>query len=148
MNDELTVLAQAGAAALVTAMATDAWLETRGAITGLFRRGRRAALEAQLDGNAELVRDSPSPDDVRRALFGYWTQELAALLRQNPSCRDPLIRLVDAIDAIGADGGTLADGRRGPVLEQTNTARDSATVFAVQHGSQHIHGREARTAEN
>ncbi|SDO42049.1 hypothetical protein SAMN04487981_110309 [Streptomyces sp. cf386] len=145
MNDELTVLAQAGAAALVTAMATDAWLETRGAITGLFRRGRRAALEAQLDGNAELVRDSPSPDDVRRALFGYWTQELAALLREDPSCRDPLVRLVDAFDA--ADG-TLAEGRRAHALRQTNTARDSATVFAVQHGSQHIHGREAGPAES
>ncbi|MFF2850221.1 hypothetical protein ACFVT5_28360 [Streptomyces sp. NPDC058001] len=142
MNDELTVLAQAGAAALVTAMATDAWQETRGAITGMFRRGRRAALEAQLDGNAELVRDSPSPDDVRRALYGYWTQELAALLRREPSSRDLLARLVDSV------GGTLADGRQARFLEQTNTARDSATVLAVQHGSQHVHGREARTAES
>ncbi|MFI6008762.1 hypothetical protein ACIBAG_08005 [Streptomyces sp. NPDC051243] len=142
MNDELTLLAQAGAAALVTAMATDAWQETRGAITGLFRRGRRAALEAQLDGNAELVRDSPHPDDVRRALLGYWTQELAALLREDPAGRDPLARLVDSF------GGTLADGARAGTLTQTNTARDSATVFAVQHGSQHVHGRQAPAAEN
>ncbi|MBL3666826.1 hypothetical protein JL475_12650 [Streptomyces sp. M2CJ-2] len=142
MNDELTLLAQAGAAALVTAMATDAWQETRGAITGLFRRGRRAALETQLDGNAELVRDSPSPDDVRQALYGYWTQELAALLRQEPASRDPLARLVDSLC------GTPTDGRPAGVLRQTNTARDSAVVYAVQHGTQHVHGREARPTES
>ncbi|MEU5362928.1 hypothetical protein ABZ354_05385 [Streptomyces sp. NPDC005925] len=140
MHDELTALAQAGAAALVAAMATDTWQETRGAMAGLFRRGRRAALEAQLDGNAELVRDSPSPDDVRRALLGYWAQELAALLRQDPAGRDELARLVASL------GGLPADDPRAGVVRQTNTARDSATVFAVQGGSQHIHERQERAA--
>ncbi|MFF1682429.1 hypothetical protein ACFVYG_41095 [Streptomyces sp. NPDC058256] len=142
MNDELTVLAEAGAAALVTAMATDAWQETRNAVVGLFRRGRRAGVEDQLDGNAELVRDSATPDDVRRALLGYWTHELATLLHRDPSCRDPLARLADTVD------GTLVDGLRAHVLVQTNTAQDSATLFAVQQGSQHVYGRTARTAES
>ncbi|MEU4656709.1 hypothetical protein AB0G32_22675 [Streptomyces sp. NPDC023723] len=28
-----------------------------------------------------------------------------------------------------------------PALRQTNTARDGASVFAVQQGTQHVHGR-------
>ncbi|MFJ2826832.1 hypothetical protein ACIPC1_04375 [Streptomyces sp. NPDC087263] len=138
MNEELTVLAEASAAALVTAMATDVWQETRSAFVGLFHRSdrdRRAAVAAQLDGNAALVGESAAPDDVRRTLFDYWTMELAALLDRDPSCRDSLARLAAAAD------GALVDGLRAYVLVQTNTARDSATVFAVQRGTQHAHGR-------
>lgn len=137
MNDELITLAEAGAAVVVTAMATDLWLGTRSAVLGLFRRSdrtRRAAVEAQLDGNAVLVREAAVPDDVRRALFGFWTLELAALLRRDPDCREPLARLADEV------GRALPDDRRQLVLEQTNTARDSGTVFAVQHGDQYAYG--------
>ncbi|WP_327315089.1 hypothetical protein [Streptomyces sp. NBC_01235] len=142
MNDELAVLAQAGAAALVTAMATDMWLETRDTVVGLFRRADRdgghdhgAGLEGRLDGNAALVQDSATPDDVRRALFGYWTLELAALLRRDPSCGEPLARLASGVDA------TLLNGLRANASGQTNTARDSGTVFAVQYGTQHADRR-------
>lgn len=137
MNEELTALAEAGAAALVTTMATDMWQGTRNAVVGLFHRSerdRRVAVEAQLDGNAALVRESEIPDDVRRALFGVWTLELAALLRRDPSCRESLARLAADVN------GRLPDDRRAFVLEQTNTARDHGTVFAVQHGDQHAYG--------
>ncbi|MFE9415888.1 hypothetical protein ACFYMX_09600 [Streptomyces griseofuscus] len=143
MNDELTVLAEAGAAAVVTAMATDLWQETRGAVVALFRpdRRRRAALESQLDGNAALVRQAPDPDAARRALFSYWTLELTALLRRDPAVRAALERLAAAVE--DAPGG----GTRGRVLRQTNTAHGSGTVFAVQQGDQHAYGAQAEWAQ-
>ncbi|MFE2635079.1 hypothetical protein ACFXKF_09865 [Streptomyces scopuliridis] len=132
MNDELTVLAEAGATALVTAMATDLWQETRNTIVGLFRRsgrGRRAALATQLDTGAALVRDAADPDEVRRTLFAYWTLELVALLRDDPAVRDAVTRLA----AASGTGRELS-------FRQTITARDSAAVFVVQHGTQHAYG--------
>ncbi|MFF7633567.1 hypothetical protein ACFZB9_10510 [Kitasatospora sp. NPDC008050] len=102
MTEELTLLAEAGAAALVTAMATDLWQGTREAALGLFRRserGQRCAFEDRLDRNAALVRAAASPDTVRRALFGFWAQELAALLHQTPSCREPLAQLAGRVSA-------------------------------------------------
>ncbi|MFC9932232.1 hypothetical protein [Streptomyces sp. NPDC127190] len=137
MSDELTVLAEAGAAAVVAAMATDLWQETRSAVVALFRpadRRRRAALEAQLDGNADLVRAAADPEGVRRTLLAYWALELAARLRDDPAARAALARLT----AAAADGGP-GGGTRGGALRQTNTARDSATVYAVQQGTQHTH---------
>lgn len=139
MSDELTLLAQAGAAALVTAMATDAWRETRDTVAGLFRRGRRSAVATRLDGGAELVRDSAVPDEVRRALYGYWAQELAALLRQDPSCRAALAGLALGLPA-GAPGDRPA--------RQTNTARDRGTVYAVQQGTLHVNAPEKQAAED
>ncbi|GAA2472015.1 hypothetical protein GCM10010406_04610 [Streptomyces thermolineatus] len=137
MTEELTLLAEAGAAAVVAAMATDLWQSTREAVLGLFRRGdpdRSASVEARLDTNASMVRGTASPDDVRQALLGAWALELEALLRRAPSCRTSLARLVAEVD------GALRGGRGRPVLEQTNTARDSGTVFAVQHGDLHAYG--------
>ena len=132
MNDELTVLAEAGATALVAAMATDMWQETRNSVVGLFRRSgrdRRAALASRLDTGAALVRDAADQDEAWRTLFAYWTLELAVLLRDDPAVRDAMTRLA----AAGGSG-------REPSFRQTITARDSATVFAVQHGTQHAHG--------
>ncbi|UUU23040.1 hypothetical protein [Streptomyces sp. DSM 40750] len=138
MNEELTLLAEAGAAAVVTAMATDLWQGTRDTVLGLFRRaepgpGRGAGIEAQLDGNAALVEQTATPDDVRRALAAVWALELTALLRRDPSCRAPLARLTAEID------GALPNDLRRLVLEQTNTAHDSGTVYAVQRGDLHTH---------
>ncbi|MFC0597455.1 hypothetical protein [Streptomyces palmae] len=139
MNDELTALAQAGAVAVVAAMATELWQSTRDTVLGLFQRaapGRRTAIEAQLDSNATLVRATAPSDDLRQALHGFWTRELAGLLRSDPTCREPLARLAAEV------GRALPDGRRAPVLTQTNTAHDSAEVFAVQGGDLHIHRRD------
>ncbi|MBQ1111935.1 MULTISPECIES: hypothetical protein [Streptomyces] len=134
MNDELTLLAEAGAAAVVAAMATDLWQGTRDAVLGLFRRDvpdSAAPVGARLDEGAALVRTSAAPDDVRRALAGIWARELHELLRRDPACRVPLARLTAEVD------GAFASGRAAVVLEQNNTARDSGTVFAVQHGDIH-----------
>lgn len=134
MSDELTLLAEAGAAAVVAAMATDLWQGTRDAVLGLFRRDTpdsTAPVGARLDEGAALVRTSAAPDDVRRALAGIWARELRELLRRDPACRAPLTRLTAEVD------GAFASGRAAVVLEQHNTANDSGTVFAVQHGDIH-----------
>ncbi|MEV6433620.1 hypothetical protein [Streptomyces anulatus] len=139
MSDELTLLAEAGAAAVVAAMATDLWQATRDGVLGLFRRDApdsaapdsAAPVGARLDEGAALVRTSAAPDDVRRALAGIWARELHELLRRDPACRVPLARLTAEVD------GAFASGRAAVVLEQNNTARDSGTVFAVQHGDIH-----------
>ncbi|MEU4025336.1 hypothetical protein [Streptomyces anulatus] len=134
MSDELTLLAEAGAAAVVAAMATDLWQAARDGVLGLFRRDApdsAAPVGARLDEGAALVRTSAAPDDVRRALAGTWARELHELLRRDPACRVPLARLTAEVD------GAFASGRAAVVLEQNNTARDSGTVFAVQHGDIH-----------
>ncbi|EHM28277.1 MULTISPECIES: hypothetical protein [Streptomyces] len=134
MSDELTLLAEAGAAAVVAAMATDLWQGTRDGVLGLFRRDApdsAAPVGARLDEGAALVRTSAAPDDVRRALAGTWARELHELLRRDPACRVPLARLTAEVD------GVFASGRAAVALEQNNTARDSGTVFAVQHGDIH-----------
>ncbi|MER7463995.1 hypothetical protein [Streptomyces sp. NPDC097981] len=136
MDDELTALAEAAAAVLVSAMATDLWQGARSSVLGLFRRAgrrRRVAVEGLLDRNAALVRESADPDEARRALLGSWALELAAMLREDPSCLEPLTRLV-----AGADGAPSHD-RRPRAGEQTNTAHDSGTVFAVQYGDQRVY---------
>ncbi|WP_059008144.1 hypothetical protein [Streptomyces specialis] len=138
MDDELAALAGAGAAALVAAMATDLWQTTRNGVAGLFGRTgrrRRAQVTAQLDHHAALVEGAAAPEDVRRALLGSWAVELQALLHREPSCREPLARLV------GEARGARPDDYGGVVrahLEQANTARDSGTVFAVQGGDQPV----------
>ncbi|MGC5530075.1 hypothetical protein [Streptomyces sp. SR-10] len=134
MSDELTLLAEAGATAVVAAMATDLWQGARAGVLGLFRRNApdsAAPVGARLDEGAALVRTSAAPDDVRRALAGIWARELHELLRRDPACRVPLARLTAEVD------GAFASGRAAVVLEQNNTARDSGTVFAVQHGDIH-----------
>src|SRR5256885_17205727 len=94
MDEELTTLAEAGAAAVVIAMGTDLWERTRTAVIGLFHRaGQREAVEARLDGNAALMRDAAVPDGLRRMLFAFWGLELADLLRRDPTCREPLARV-------------------------------------------------------
>ncbi|AEM82615.1 hypothetical protein [Streptomyces violaceusniger] len=143
MTDELTLLAEAGATAVVATMATDLWQRTKDAVLGLFRRDdpdRSVAVGARLEENAALMRATVVPDDVRQSLSGIWALELAELLRREPTCRAPLARLTAEVDSALAGGsGTLA-------LEQNNTARDSGTVFAVQHGDIHTTREAGRTA--
>ncbi|AKG46761.1 hypothetical protein SXIM_53770 [Streptomyces xiamenensis] len=134
MTDELTLLAEAGATAVVATMATDLWRSTKDTVLGLFRRGapdRGDALAARLEENAALVRAAADSEEVRRVLCGEWARELAGLLRREPDCRTPLVRLTADIDR------ALATGRGTFTLEQNNTARESGTVFAVQHGDLH-----------
>ncbi|MET8546384.1 hypothetical protein ABZW03_38040 [Kitasatospora sp. NPDC004799] len=134
MDQELVALAEAGAAVLVSSMATDLWQSAKEATLSVFRRlgrGRQLTVEARLDDNAAMVAEAVRPEEVRQALFAFWTLELSAVLRQDPAARAELARLV-----AGFDGGP-----REPAAEQNNTARDSGTVYAVQHGDLRVYPR-------
>ena len=143
MDEELAALARAGAATLVAAMATDLWQGTRDAVAGLFRRGgrrRRAAVVAQLENNAALVGAAEAPDEVRRALLGFWSTELRELLRADPASRARLARLVERTGArpeprADAAGRAWLHQR----LEQRNSVSGEGRLYAVQGGDQPHH---------
>ncbi|BBB02031.1 hypothetical protein RVR_9727 [Actinacidiphila reveromycinica] len=136
VEDELAALAGAGAVAVVTAMSTELWQSVRGRVADLFRRSgrRRREVATRLDSHAALVESADAPDAVRRALTATWAAELESLLRENPAHRDPLARLVEEVRS-----ALLPTTAPTTHLTQTNTARDSSVLFAVQSGTQPVH---------
>ncbi|MEK8169850.1 hypothetical protein NKH77_08600 [Streptomyces sp. M19] len=116
-------------------MATGMWQETRDAVVGLFRRSgreRRAALEAQLDANAALVR---APRSRRRcgarcSPTGTWSLRRCCGTTRWPGRRRPPGRLRRHRPRPGRMSGPT----------QTNAAKDSATLNAVQYGTQYAYG--------
>jgi hypothetical protein len=136
---ELVVLAGTSAATLVAAMTTDAWQSARSAVARVFGRSgelRQSAVEVQLDRHAELVAQAADPDDARLGLVGVWQLELEALLDRHPEAADDLRALLAQIQA-----------EMPPKLQawvQTNIARDSGTVFAVQGGNLVMYGASAQ----
>jgi hypothetical protein len=132
MDQDVTALAEAGAAVVVSAMATDLWHSVKEGTLAVFHRlgrDRQLAVADQLDRNAELVREADHPEELRQALFSFWALELAACLRRDPAARTQIAQLV-----AGCEGE-----RREAALEQTNTARDRGTVYAVQGGDQRVY---------
>ncbi|WP_371477566.1 hypothetical protein [Kitasatospora sp. NBC_00315] len=131
MDQELVALAEAGAAVVVSAMATDLWRSVKERTLAVFRHlghDRGLTVADQLERNAELVRDADRSEEARRALFAFWALELAALLRQDPTAGPGLARLVAEFDG---------ESRR-LVFSQNNTAHGRGTVYAVQHGDQRV----------
>jgi hypothetical protein len=127
MLQELVV---AGGGAVVGAMATDSWTVVRGRVMRLFRhRGEeeRAAVEAQLDGNAALVTRSADAEHARQSLVGLWSLEFERLLDERPEVAAELSVLVEQV---GVQSGTRT---------QTNIARDNGRVFAALDGNVVIH---------
>ncbi|MEU9163904.1 hypothetical protein AB0D29_26995 [Streptomyces sp. NPDC048424] len=128
MSDPMTVLAMTGATTVVAAMATSAWEGTRERVVELFhRRGdeRSTALQAQLDGDAELVAgESDDTDGVRDDLVRPWARRIGALLREHPEAADELRTLIEEVSVppaaqkwsqhITAHAGGTAFGAQGP----------------------------------
>ncbi|MGH4010805.1 MAG: hypothetical protein ACRDTH_22045 [Pseudonocardiaceae bacterium] len=138
MLEELAALASAGGAALVGAMATDAWQTARSGIAALLGRGtpvRQSAIEAQLDGNADLVARAEDPVQVRETLVPLWQLELQELLRRNPEAADELRAVVARVQA------ALPAAQRSWVQtwEQINISRDHSAQYNVQHGTLNVH---------
>lgn len=81
--DPMTALAMTGATTIVAAMATSAWQTTRAGTARLFNRGGHdlPAIEAQLDGDADIVAEDDDTDGARQDLVGPWRRRLTALLR-------------------------------------------------------------------
>jgi hypothetical protein len=129
--DTLDALAMTGATTVVAAMATDAWRAVRDRIAQLFHRHGydRQAIEAQLDGDAQLVELDEDADGARQDVVAPWKRRLTALLREFPEAQADLADLIDRVrDELPAAGQTWI---------QANLARDHGIVNAVQHGNQY-----------
>lgn len=127
----LEALALTGATTVVAAMATDAWQAARTGTARLFHRrgGTLSAIEAQLDGDAEVVDRDEYADAARGDLVGAWKRRLIALLREFPEAGADLQALIEQV------GGELPPAQRSWV--QNNLATDHGVINAVQHGHQH-----------
>jgi hypothetical protein len=132
----LAALAAAGGSALVGAAATDAWLTARDGVLALFGRGgdrRREVAAERLTADAAQIEAAPEAerDEARARILPGWQTRLADLLEEYPEAREELTVWVQRVrDQLPAEQ---------VVWVQNNTARGHGTVFAVQHGSQHIH---------
>ena len=131
--DEVMALAMTGASTIVAAMATSAWLAARDGVVRLFHRHGHTlpAIEAQLDGDAEVVERDENADGAREDLAGAWKRRLAALLNEHPEAAADLRVLVELV------AGQLPQARQGWV--QTNIARQGGQVFAAQGGNVVVH---------
>ncbi|MFI1716840.1 hypothetical protein [Streptomyces litmocidini] len=140
MDDALLVLAQAGAGAVVAAMATDAWNSARTRAAHLFRRGDRVPtdevepLEGELlerDHQLIVAMEDRDRDEARARLQPGWELRLRLLLESRPEAAEEIRRLVDEIES------SLGSAERRSV--QINTARDHGQVFAAQGGTVIVH---------
>jgi hypothetical protein len=132
----LEALAVAGAAALVGAMATDAWQAARVEFAKLFGRGDRQKQELadrRLDQAAAQVTqaDHDNQDRIRGELLAAWQVRLQDLLDEHPDLEEELRTLTAQVQA------------QLPATQQTwvqhNLSRDHSTIYGVQAGDQHIH---------
>lgn len=132
----VAALAAAGGSALVGAAATDAWQAARDGVLGLFGRAgdrRREVAAARLDADAAEIAaaEAGERDEVRARVLPGWQTRLADLLEEYPEAREELQAWVQRLrDQLPAQQTRWV---------QNNTARDHGTMYAVQHGSQHIH---------
>ncbi|MEU7039265.1 hypothetical protein ABZ958_37255 [Streptomyces sp. NPDC046237] len=150
LAEALAALAQAGAVAVIGAMATDLWQGARDGVVQLFRRGEAPgeggvgagdagaaggadAVGNRLDEDAALVAgaEHAEADLVRRELVPLWRRQLTRLLEEHPDSEAELRELVERLRS------ALPAERQ--VWLQSNTARDNATLFAVQGGDLHYH---------
>ncbi|MFD9722598.1 hypothetical protein [Streptomyces sp. NPDC059072] len=132
--DPITLATTAGAA-LVAAMATDAWHQAREATVDLWRRFRpdRAELVAEdldeLRGDALAAQEAQDTATIEQ-LAADWQQRLAELLRRRPDLAEDLQAVLD--DVLD---GSLTDEDRVRVQRQINIARDNGRVFGVMGGN-------------
>ncbi|WP_327236350.1 hypothetical protein [Streptomyces sp. NBC_01317] len=134
MDPEITSLAQAGGAALVALMASDAWQATREGVVGLWRRAqphRADAVAAELDaGQAEAVAATGADgEEVLSELRAEWQGRLRRLLVARPDAAAELRRLLDEIAPQAS-----ADP---PAVTQHATASGQARVYQAGR-DQHI----------
>ncbi|MEU1182533.1 hypothetical protein ABZ464_33830 [Streptomyces sp. NPDC005820] len=134
LEESLTALAASGGAAIVAAMATDAWASTRAAVVRLFRRageGQQTTVRLCLEDDASLVAGASDAVQARQALLAAWQLRLETLVSQYPDAADELRALISASLA------ALPQHERHWV--QNNIARDHGQVFAALGGNVIVH---------
>jgi hypothetical protein len=131
--EELLALASAGGAALVGAVAKDAWDLAKRGVMRLFGRGdreREAAIEQRLDRTrAAVLAAGPDEERVRLEQQAAWTGRLEDLLTDRPEVADELRTLVQQVEAAS---GTRTAGH----VVQHASATGNAQQAVQGHGSQ------------
>ena len=133
IEEEITMLAATGAAAVVTAMGTDAWQTVRAAIVRVYRMARarqHEAIAGQLDHDASFVASAADDPKARAAVRQMWEARLAELLAAAPECAAELRAL-----APPGDWPSLR-------VEQRNSAQGSGTVAAALLGNVYYYGHQ------
>jgi hypothetical protein len=134
--DLTEAVAEAAAAALVGAMATDAWQTARAGFAQLLGRGdrgRQDLADRRLEQAAVQVAqaDHDNQDRIRGELLSAWQVRLRDLLEEHPEIVEELRTLTAQVQS------------RLPAAQQAwaqqNLARNHGTVYGVQAGDQHIH---------
>lgn len=135
MSFDVTALAQAGAATIVAAMATDGWTQVRVGVARLLGRGGDAqerAVRDELEDAHAAVEAARTDDDVRDAQVGLGAV-LRARLRSDADLAQRFAAFVDEVRAeLGVDGPI-------PTITQRATADRGGTV--VQSGRDSVIGR-------
>jgi hypothetical protein len=129
---EIEALAMVGAAAIVSAMATDAWNGARDRVVELLRHhspDRQAELGTRLETNAAQVERAGDVERARGALAGSWQLELEDVLSRHPDAAEDLVALSERIRASPPAASAQ--------WVQNITAHGHGVVNAVQHGTQH-----------
>ncbi|CAM5280389.1 hypothetical protein SAVIM338S_00128 [Streptomyces avidinii] len=140
MSDPMTVLAMTGATTVVAAMATSTWEATRERVVELFhRRGdeRSTTVQAQLDGDAELIAgESEDSDGVREDLVRPWARRIGALLREHPETAEELRALIQEASVLPAS----------QEWSQHITAHAGGAAFGAQGPGSSVHVHHSRPA--
>ncbi|MZE81719.1 hypothetical protein GTY57_33730, partial [Streptomyces sp. SID5475] len=110
MEPELAALAASGAAALVGAMVTDAWAQTKVRVAALLGRagppgssGTTSVEEELEESRGELEEARAGGDGTAAAgVEAMWRMRLRALLRADPEAAATLRRLLDELAPAGS----------------------------------------------
>ncbi|MEU3482721.1 hypothetical protein ACI2LO_14860 [Streptomyces sp. NPDC033754] len=129
--DPITVAGMAGTA-LVGAMATDAWQQTRDGVVALWRRvhpERAEDVGEELTRLHTIVDDRQRNTDVDAAMAQLWQLRLRDLLLADPALTAELTaRLARLTDVIAA-GGASAAGQVAGTQHLEGHASDSGRVY-------------------
>ncbi|MGW2284173.1 hypothetical protein [Streptomyces phaeochromogenes] len=99
-TEALAGLAAAGGAALVGAMATDAWQTARTRFLQLLGRdGRRNSVEGQLEAQANVVERTAEDhrEEARAALLPGWQLQLGDFLQEHPEAERELRQAIEQV---------------------------------------------------
>lgn len=141
-TDALTELAAAGGAALVAAMATDAWHTARAGFTRLLGQdGRQDAVQGQLEAQAHLLARTAESgqDDVRAALVPGWSLQLTDLLQRHPQAEQELRDMIEQVRSQLPE-----EEQQGELRLNVQAGRDAYTA-AHDMTVTHHHGEGGRT---
>ncbi|WP_051723078.1 hypothetical protein [Streptomyces albus] len=112
MEPELAALAASGAAALVGAMVTDAWAQTKTRVAALLGRtgppdppgsSVTTSMEEELESSRQELEEARADGDgtVAAGIEAMWRMRLRALLHADPEAAATLRRLLDELAPAG-----------------------------------------------